>query len=127
MKIKDKMVGDIVVVQPHGKLLGGPDNSPKFHALIKSRISEGGKYFVFNLKKTSWANSMGIGMLIGAYTSAKNVGGAVVLAHVGDRINDILTLTQLLLLFKDFDTEEEAVAFLQAKADAEKGGATASG
>ena len=45
----------------------------------------------------------------------------------GDRINSILTVTQLVLLFKDFDTEEEAVAFLQAKADAEKGGAAANG
>ena len=52
-------------------------------------------------------------MLIGAHTSAKNVGGTVMLSNVGDRINSILTLTRLLLIFQTFDTEKEGIEFLK--------------
>jgi anti-sigma B factor antagonist len=54
-------------------------------------------------------------MLIGAHTSIANAGGELVLAHVTDRINDILTVTRLLLIFKTFETEDEALKYLAAK------------
>jgi len=39
--------------------------------------------------------------------------GTVVLSNVGDRINSILTLTRLLLIFQTFDTEQEGIDYLK--------------
>ena len=112
VKLTKKEITGAVVVGIEGKLIGGPENSDMFHSFFKTLISDGHKNIIVNLHKTPWANSQGIGMLIGAHTSVSNVDGELVLAHVADRINDILTVTRLALIFKTFDTEEEAANYL---------------
>lgn len=109
-----KDVGDVTVVTVSGKLIGGPENSALFHDMIKSAIEEGRRKFIVNLAETEWANSQGIGMLIGAYTSASNAEGSLVLAKTGDRIQDILDVTRLSLIFKSYPTVEDAAAALEA-------------
>lgn len=121
MKLKHKMIGDVAVIEIHGKLIGGPGESSDFHSFIRSLIDAGHTRLVVNLHRTSWANSQGIGLLIGAYTSARNKGGDLVLTHVLDRIAGILSVTRLYLIFRVFDSDDEAVANLAA-ADAPKQG-----
>jgi len=115
MKLTRKDVRGVVVAEIHGKLLGGPSESDKFHKFFKSIIEEGNNNVVVDLHRTSYANSLGIGMLIGAHTSISNSGGELVLANVVDRINGILVVTQLLLIFKTFESVDEAVDYLLAK------------
>jgi anti-sigma B factor antagonist len=112
MKLAIRHVRDVVVVDVYGKLTGGSENSRKFQTVIKALVDDGRNRVVVNLRHTSWANSQGIGMMIGAYTIVKNAGGRLVLAHVVDRIKDILTVTRLLLIFKTFEKENEAVDYL---------------
>jgi anti-sigma B factor antagonist len=115
MKLNTKMVRGIPVVNVRGQLIGGPENADNFHNLFKDLIKDGHKHVVVNMKSTSWANSQGIGMLIRAYTSLTQTGGDLVLAHVVKRTRDVLTVTKLLLIFKDFDTVDESVDYLLAK------------
>ena len=118
MKLTRKEVRGVVVVSIHGRLLGGPDQSDKFHQFFKSIIDEGAKNVVVDLRRTPYVNSMGIGMLIGTHTSFRNSGGELVLAHVVDRIKSILVVTQLCIIFKSFDAVDEAVDYLLEKAEA---------
>jgi anti-sigma B factor antagonist len=103
-----------VIVDVEGKFVGSPENSDMFHSFFKSLLTEGWTKVVVNLDESPWANSQGIGMLIGAHTSFANAGGELVLARVSDRVNDILTVTRLLLVFKTFETEEAALAHLSS-------------
>jgi anti-sigma B factor antagonist len=103
------------IVDITGKFVGGPDNSDKFHSFFKTLLSDGHKKVVVNLGKTPWANSQGIGMLISAHTSIAKAGGELVLANVTDRIQDILTVTRLLLIFKTFKNEAEALEYLASQ------------
>ena len=112
MKLKKREIEGVMIVSVEGKMVGGED-SDKMHEFIKDVIAEGHNKLLINLSKVPWADSRGVGMLIGAHTSAKNAGGTVVLSNVGDRINSILTLTRLLLIFQTFDTEAEGVQFLK--------------
>jgi anti-sigma B factor antagonist len=112
LMLSRREVRGAIVVEVQGKLIGGLENSDNFHSFFKSVLADGKNKVVINLRCTSWANSQGIGMLIGAYTSVKNAGGELVLARVGDRIHDILKVTRLLLIFKVFETEKEAVDYL---------------
>lgn len=111
MKLSKRDVDGVCVVSVDGKMIGGPD-SDEFHDYIKTVLGEGHRKIVINLSKVPWANSQGVGMLIGAHTSIKNAEGELVLTNIGDRIDSILTLTRLLIIFKTFDSEEEGIQFL---------------
>jgi anti-sigma B factor antagonist len=108
VKCTNRKFGDVVVVDIDGKLVGGSDTDA-FHGLIKALLGEGEKRIVINLEKAPWANSQGIGLLIGALTSVTNAGGKLVLAHVCGRIHDILRVTKLIMIFETFGTLDEAV------------------
>ena len=112
MKLKKRETDGVLIVSVEGKMVGGED-SDRMHHFIKDVLAEGHKKILINLSKVPWADSRGVGMLIGAHTSAKNVDGTVVLSNVGDRINSILTLTRLLLIFQTFDTEQEGIDYLK--------------
>jgi len=119
MKLNSKETRGVAVVEIHGKLLGGAGESEKFHKCFKAIVADGRNSAVVNLHGTSYSNSLGIGMLIGAHTSIKSAGGELVLANVADRINSILVVTQLALIFKTFESVDEAVDYLlEANANA---------
>jgi anti-sigma B factor antagonist len=92
----------------NGKLTGGPD-ADVFRDVFKSLIDQGKKNVVVNLEKVSWINSTGLGILISGYTSVRRAGGDLVVMHASDRIESILYVTKLNLLFKSFESEEDAV------------------
>jgi len=53
-------------------------------------------------------DSRGIGELIEAYTVATQRGGAIKLAGVNKRLNDLLVITKLVNVFEAHDTAEAA-------------------
>lgn len=108
MKINQREANGAVVLDLDGKLTGGPD-AETFRNIFKNLIAEGKKNIIVNLEKVSWINSTGLGILISGYTSVRKGGGDLVLTHVGDRIESILYVTKLNLLFKSFENEEEAI------------------
>jgi anti-sigma B factor antagonist len=112
MELTKKEIRGVTVVEIEKKLSGSPENSAEFHGFIKALLDESKNKIVISLRKTTWADSWGIGMALGAYTSVKNAGGTLVLAHVNDRINDILSVTRLHYVFKTFENEDEAVDYL---------------
>ncbi len=115
MKITQREVGDVVVLDLNGKLQGGPD-AETFRDLFKSLIDAGKKKVVVNLEKVNWINSTGLGILISGYTSLRKADGDLVIMRASDRIESILYVTKLNLLFKSFDNEEDAVRALSENA-----------
>jgi len=108
LKVKQREQYGAVILDLHGKLTGGPE-AETFREIFKSLVQDGKKNIIVNLQKVDWINSTGLGILISGYTSVKKAGGNLVLVHVADRIENILYVTKLHLLFKTFDSEEEAV------------------
>ena len=114
MKITQREVGGTVILDLNGKLTGGPD-AEVFRGLFKSLIEQGKKQIVVNLEKVTWINSTGLGILIHGFSSVRSAGGDLVVMHASDRIESILYVTKLSLLFKSFESEDEAVkSFSQA-------------
>ena len=107
MKIHQKELYGAVVLELNGKLTGGPE-AETFRNIFRTLMEEGKKNIIVNLKKVDWINSTGLGILIAGYTSVRKAGGDLVLCNVGDRIDSILYVTKLNLLFQAFDSEEEA-------------------
>ena len=107
MRFEDELVGDVVVLNVSGKIMGGEETT-LFHGKIHEYIAQNKKNFVIDMSKVDWMNSVGLGMLISALTTVKNAKGRLVLTSI-TKIESILTITRLISVFEHFETREEAL------------------
>ena len=107
MKFKDMLEGDVVILEVSGKIMGG-DETTMFHGKVHEYINNNKKNVVVDLEKVDWMNSVGLGMLISAFTTVKNAGGKLVLANI-TKIESILTITRLISVFENFESRQEAI------------------
>ena len=112
MKVSQKEAYGAVILELNGKLTGGPE-AETFRNMFKSLIDDDKKNIIINLKKVDWINSTGLGILISGYTSVKKAGGDMVLCNVGDRIDSILYVTKLNLLFQSFESVDAAIEYVR--------------
>lgn len=108
MKLSDYEKDDIVVLEPKGKIMGGPDAS-LLHDKLYEYIKQDKKKVIIDLGKVDWMNSTGLGILISGYTTLKNHNGQLRLVNVTSKIESLLTITKLVTVFESCDSIEEAV------------------
>ncbi len=109
MKIKQSLQGDVMVLKVSGKIMGGPDHE-KFQGEVKELIAEGHVDILLNMSKVSWVNSTGLGILVSAFHTLKKNSGRLKICEVNDRIDNILNVAQLKLVFETFEKCDEALA-----------------
>jgi anti-sigma B factor antagonist len=109
IEVTNVATGGVEVVAISGKIVGSAQSSAEFHELIRSLVAAGKRKFVVDLAETPWTNSLGVGMLMGAYSSIRNNGGEVVLANATDRIGDLLRVTRLDKVFEVFGSLDDAL------------------
>lgn len=108
MKINHREENGVVVIEPKGKIMGGPE-STELHDLLHDMIDRGKLKVVIDLGKVDWMNSTGLGLLISGLTTLRKAGGELRLAKVTDKIESLLAITKLITVFKAYDSVEEAV------------------
>ena len=108
MNIKEKMHGDVAVVALRGNLMGEPDTT-EVREKIYSLLQDDVKKIVLDLGKVKWINSSGLGSLIAAMTSVKNKGGEMRLANITEKVESVFMITQLIKVFKTYETVDRAV------------------
>lgn len=109
MNVQEKQVGEIVVLELSGKIMGGPDASllnDKLHELI----DKGKIHIVADIGGVEWMNSSGLGILISGLTTMRNNQGELKLANVTERIQNLLMITKLLTVFETYESLEQAIA-----------------
>jgi anti-sigma B factor antagonist len=109
MTIKEKMHGDVAVLTFKGNLMGEPDTT-EVREKIYGLLQEGFAKIVLDMGQVKWVNSSGLGTMIAAMTSVKNKGGELRLARVTDKVESLFAITQLIKVFKTYETVERAVA-----------------
>ena len=108
MKLTDRTKNGIVILEPKGKIMGGPDASllhDKLHEMIENKQTK----VIIDLAQVEWMNSTGLGILISSYTTLKNNDGILKLANVTEKIQSLLTITKLVSVFDAFDSVDEAL------------------
>ena len=108
MKLTDREQNGVVILEPKGKIMGGPDASllnEKLHDCIERNLNK----IVIDLGRVDWMNSTGLGILISSYTTLRNNNGELKLANVTDKIHSLLTITKLVKVFEAFDSVDDAV------------------
>jgi anti-sigma B factor antagonist len=108
MKFKDKVVDGIGVLTLKGKLMGYPETD-ELHGEMKSFLGQKVNKIVIDLNGVSWMNSMGVGALMRCLTTIRNAEGDLRLARMSEKARSIFVITQLISIFKIFESVEEAV------------------
>ena len=108
MKIVERQVGDVVILDLHGKILIGEGDDDLREAV--TRLADGGKTrILLNLADVPYVDSAGLGEIVRTYTTVSRKGGKLKLLNLTRKIQDLLSITKLLTVFDTFDSEDEAV------------------
>jgi anti-sigma B factor antagonist len=108
MKIRQRDIGDVVVLDVDGKILGGPD-SEAFLEAIRALTAGGKRKVLINLENVGWINSTGLGTLIAGFTELQKSGGKLKLVGTSQRVESVLAVTKLSTIFESFRQEDEAI------------------
>ncbi|MBU0983600.1 MAG: STAS domain-containing protein [candidate division Zixibacteria bacterium] len=108
MRLTDREQGGVIILEPKGKIMGGPDAS-LLHDKLYECIESDKKRVVIDLAQVDWMNSTGLGILISSYTTLRNHDGELKLANVTDKIQSLLTITKLVTVFEAHDSVDAAI------------------
>ncbi len=109
MKLTDRTENGVVILQPKGKIMGGPDAS-LLHDKLREYLEADTKKVVIDLSEVDWMNSTGLGILISTFTTMRNHEGELKLANVTEKIQSLLTITKLGTVFESYNSVDEALA-----------------
>jgi anti-sigma B factor antagonist len=108
MKIDERTVGDVVVLDLHGKILIGEGDDALRDAV--NRLADAGKSkILLNLADVPYVDSAGLGEIVRTYTTVSKKGGKLKLLNLTAKIRDLLAITKLLTVFETYDSEADAV------------------
>ncbi len=111
MKIKQREVDGITVIDLSGEMYGGPEGT-RLIEMVSELASDKKLDLIINLSKVKWISSTGLGILVSARSRFAKEGGVVKLCHPNDRVLGILQVTRLNLIFDVYPSEKEAIANL---------------
>ncbi|MBN3884967.1 MAG: STAS domain-containing protein [Nostoc sp.] len=109
MQINKRSQGDVTILEPNGKITIGVGDV-QLREAIQQALESGASKILLNLAGVTTIDSSGIGELVSAYTTAQNRGGKLKLSNLPSKVQDILTITQLITVFDVYDDEQEAIA-----------------
>ncbi|NOY88027.1 MAG: STAS domain-containing protein [FCB group bacterium] len=108
MNLTDREQDGVVIIEPKGKIMGGPDAS-LLHDKLYEFIEQNKKKVIIDLSRVDWMNSTGLGILISGYTTLRNNDGELKLANVTEKIQSLLTITKLVTVFEAYDSIDDAI------------------
>ena len=108
MKIVERQVGDVIILDLHGKILIGEGDDALRDAV--TRLVDSGKTkILLNLADVPYVDSAGLGEIVRCYTTVSRKDGKLKLLNLTKRIHDLLSITKLLTVFETYENEEDAV------------------
>jgi anti-sigma B factor antagonist len=108
MNIKERRVGDVLVLDLDGRLILG-DGEQLLRDTLDRLIQSGEKRILLNLIGVSYLDSAGIGALVWKYISLKRRDGVLKLLNPQPRVETVLAVTKLLTVLETFESEADAV------------------
>ena len=92
--------GDVTLVKCHGRLVAG--TSDELYQAVKPLLPQT-KSVVIDLAELTYVDSMGLGVLVRLYVSARHEGREFKLLHLGKQVRNVLKVTNLLSVFAQAD------------------------
>lgn len=104
-----------IIIEIKGDIVGGP-GTDEFQSILKGLAEKGIVNIIVDLSGVKYMNSTGVGILVRGYTTIKTAGGRLKFAAVNDKINVVLSITQLSKVIEIYPTVEDAIESFQVKA-----------
>ena len=111
MKIKQREHEGLPILTLKGKIMGGSD-ADSFRDALLGLIEGGNKMIIIDLGGVTYMSSTGLGILVSGLTTVKRSEGDICLVNVGQKMESLLTITQLIKLFKTAENLDGAVKAL---------------
>lgn len=108
LTIGKRNLGNVVILDVSGRLTLG-EESIKFRDGVASVIDSGSKKTLANMERVDYVDSSGIGELVSAHAMAVRSGAVLKLFGLPARLQGLLQMTKLIIVFETFDSETEAV------------------
>jgi len=106
--INERHERDITVLDLKGRVrIGG--STIALHRAIRCLVEEGKTQILLNLSGVTHIDSSGLGELISSHITVTDKGGKIKLAHLTERLRDLMTITKLLTVFDVYDDESQAL------------------
>ena len=108
MKIEERTVGEVIILDMQGKLLIG-EGDELLREKVNNLVESGKTKVLLNLGDVPYMDSAGLGEVVRCYTTVSRKNGKLKLVNLTKRLEDLLSITKLLTVFETFDDENEAV------------------
>ncbi|HGE69483.1 TPA: anti-sigma factor antagonist [Candidatus Poribacteria bacterium] len=107
MEISTRYRDNVAILDIRGEVIG--DARFDLNKAIQEQIDSDISGLIINLDEVPMMDSVGLGMLVAAYTSLAKKEKKVVLLNVGRSVKYLLVVTKLDQIFEKYDDEDEAV------------------
>jgi len=108
MQLNTRQKEGVTILDLKGKITIGAGDVELRNAVLQA-VNDGAKKVLINLSEVTTIDSSGVGELVSSYTAAKNRGAQLKLVNLPPKVQDVLTVTQLITVFDVYDTEDEAI------------------
>ncbi len=116
LEITPRVVDQVLVLDCNGRMAYGEDLSFVKNFLKELLLTTDA--LILNLETVAYMDSSGLSVLVSTYTSARQRGATMKLAHVGPAIHDLLRITKLLDVLEIHEGVNEAVSAFRKAASA---------
>jgi anti-anti-sigma factor len=100
---------DITILDLQGRSTIDGGESRLLDSQLQELITSGVRKLLLNLTNLTQVDSTGIGIIVKAYVSLRDQGGALKLLSPCGRVLDVLTVTRLLEIIPSFEDETQAL------------------
>lgn len=112
MQVDARTSNGVTILDLHGKIT--IEVTAQLRKEMADLLEAGRNKVLLNLGDVSFMDSSGIGELVRSYHSFKREGGHVKLLNLTKKIQELLAITKLVIIFECFDDEAEAIASFSA-------------
>ena len=110
MKLKERRIKDICIVEPEGSL--NIASAQEFFGRIIGLLQKGEKKILLNMAGLQAVDSIGLGTLVRIQKRAKDSEVRLVLANLPSRVSSLFKMTKMDQVFEIRPTEEQALEVL---------------
>ncbi len=102
--------GDVAILHMSGEFTIGIGDI-EFHSAVQNVLDQGIRKVVVDMANVTRVDSSMIGELVSGYVATKNRGEELVLCCLSSSVKHVLEITQLITVFKVFNSVNAAVAY----------------
>jgi anti-sigma B factor antagonist len=108
MKIVERKVGNVVILDLHGRIPGG-EGEKAIREVVSRLAGSGPANVLVNFADVSYLDSSIVGEIVRTLTTVSRTGGKLKLLALPERVRRLLSMTRLITIFEVHESEDEAI------------------